>query len=298
MIPGVTQETLDAELDVIATITEADPDVELDELIGEFEYHQQALQIREQIWGCKACKLVKTCLKPVAMLGEAVRPTLVALGEAPGRYEDEEGLGFTGRSGQLLRASAKKVGVEVREFLNVCACRPPKNRTPEPDEIEACRGNLEAQIEHTKPWMILTFGNTPLHALTGNTGLKVTQSHGVFYTTIYPGIWGYSFFHPSYVLRNAEVARMIPQNDEDARKMKQAELVVRKWAEDWERLGHMMVFRRELGADIVESYRDDFINQKTTAIMKEVAKGDPVGWGTVHNPWGEHEGLDVDEIPF
>lgn len=297
---GVTQETIDAEINVITELAEIDPDCEaIPALVEDVEYHQFSLKVRERIWDCMNCPLHRTCIKPVALLGETRNASIIALGEAPGQTEDEEGIGFSGRSGMLLRASAKKAGVPIDDFVNTVCCRPPKNRTPEKKEMDACFSNLDAQIRHLNPWLILTFGKTPLWAAANNFRLRVTEHHGIFFTTRWPGIWGFSFFHPSYVLRSQTESKRVPQGDKNDYKIKEAELNCRKWGEDWEQLSRIVQLRKLFDAQFVESYSQDLTDfqQAVEKVMREdpapYPKHAPVGW-TEESGWGD----DVDNIPF
>lgn len=272
---AVTQDLLDSEMQVIADLLEIDPDCAdsdgaMKDLVNQLAFRSKSLEIRNQIWDCSNCHLHKKCKKPVPFLGMEKRPEIVALGEAPGAEEDAANIGFVGRSGVLLRKSAEKVGIEIDDFINVCCCRPPDNREPTTIEINSCSVNLKDQIKHLDPWLVLTFGKTPLVAATMNKHLKVTRDHGIFFKTIWPSessslnhggqarsIWGYSFYHPSYVLRALSGLKAIVDDDESRRRMKQNQETVQRWGQDWVFLAEIMKMRRLFKFSFESSFKDD-----------------------------------------
>jgi DNA polymerase len=136
---------------------------------------------------------------------------LMFIGEAPGRDEDLQGRPFVGRAGQLLR---KIIGVMTfREdevyITNMVKCRPPENRVPHRDEVEACWPYLARQIGLIKPQVIVTLGATPTGYFVPSR-LAIGQLRGRFGD--YKGIPVMPTFHPSYLIRNEgnkEIRRMV-----------------------------------------------------------------------------------------
>ena len=121
---------------------------------------------------------------------------LMFIGEAPGAEEDRQGLPFVGRSGQLLdRLIAEELDT-TRDHCFVCnvvKCRPPDNRDPKPDEIEACRPYLQAQLDIIRPAVVITLGRFAaqwlLETSTGITKLRGRSypfAHGVLIPTLHP----------------------------------------------------------------------------------------------------------------
>ncbi len=104
---------------------------------------------------------------------------LVFVGEAPGANEDRMGLPFVGAAGKLLDKLLGEIGLERADVfvLNVLKCRPPDNRDPHPNEIEACRGYLEQQIELIEPSVICTLGNFSTKLLRADT-TGISRLHG------------------------------------------------------------------------------------------------------------------------
>ncbi len=111
--------------------------------------------------GCTRCRLAEGRTQVVWGTGD-VGARLMFIGEGPGAEEDRQGLPFVGRSGQLLdRLVLQEMGLARSEvyIANVVKCRPPNNRDPRPDEIEACRPWLAAQLEHLAPAVVVSLGN-------------------------------------------------------------------------------------------------------------------------------------------
>lgn len=152
---------------------------------------------------CKVCPLNKidTNSNPHMEPTGASDPLIYVLGEAPGKDEDYEGKQFVGESGQLLRARLPK---ELRPFIrwnNVVRTRPPKSRTPERIEIEACRPSVERDIAATKPKAIFGFGPIPLHWVLGQSGMAKWRGRRVPVEIAGHQCWYYAFEHPLSLLR-------------------------------------------------------------------------------------------------
>ena len=116
--------------------------------------------------GCPRCKLSKGRTNIVFGQGNP-KAELMFVGEAPGRDEDEQGLAFVGRAGQLLTKIIEAIGMKREDVFiaNCLKCRPPENRNPERDEIEACRPFLEEQIRLISPKVIVTLGTFAAQAI-------------------------------------------------------------------------------------------------------------------------------------
>src|SRR5881275_3232139 len=135
-------------------------------------------ELREAIGDCHRCKLAPHRTHVVFGVGNP-RARLVFVGEAPGRDEDIQGQPFVGRAGQLLTdiIKAMKLTRDDVYIANVIKCRPPENRNPEPDELEACRPWIRRQIEIIQPKVIVTLGRFALQSLTGK-GYAVSSIRG------------------------------------------------------------------------------------------------------------------------
>ncbi len=120
---------------------------------------QQLLLLETEIRSCTACRLCET--RTHAVPGEGHQhPRIVFVGEGPGAEEDRLGRPFVGRSGRFLDGMIESIGLHRGDLFitNVVKCRPPENRDPRPDEIAACRGFLERQIELLAPQVVGTLG--------------------------------------------------------------------------------------------------------------------------------------------
>lgn len=162
-------------------------------------------KIREDIGDCKRCRLCEKRNKIVFGSGNE-QAKLVFVGEGPGADEDEQGLPFVGRAGQLLTqmidgTAAKDKLPLTREdcyIANVVKCRPPENRTPQPDEMEICGQFLFRQLMAMKPKAICALGATAAKALL-NSKEGVTKMRGNWHR--WHGIPVMVTYHPSYLLR-------------------------------------------------------------------------------------------------
>ncbi|MBA3846600.1 MAG: uracil-DNA glycosylase, partial [Planctomycetes bacterium] len=162
--------------------------------------------IVREVAACTRCPLRAGCQRTVPGEGSAT-PEILFVGEGPGAEEDAQGRPFVGPAGQLLTKMIEAMGLarEDVHIANVVKCRPPGNRTPEPDEVRMCMPFLRAQIATLKPKVICSLGNTPLRALMGDEALGITRQRGKRLS--YQGIPLIPTFHPSYLLRNAEAKK-------------------------------------------------------------------------------------------
>jgi DNA polymerase len=162
-------------------------------------------QILTDLGDCRRCRLHEGRTKLVFGVGNEKAP-LVFVGEGPGADEDAQGIPFVGRAGQLLTQmienTAKKEGIELsREDVYICnvvKCRPPGNRTPEPDEMEICGEFLYRQLSAIQPKAICALGGTAARALTGHKE-GVTKMRGRWFK--WRDIPVMVTYHPSYLLR-------------------------------------------------------------------------------------------------
>ena len=166
--------------------------------------HKELLEgLRTEIGDCQRCKLGKTRTKLVFGVGNP-DAKIVFVGEGPGRDEDIQGEPFVGRAGQLLTDIITKGMKMKREDVYICnvvKCRPPENRNPEPDEVDACEGFLIKQLEVIRPEIVVALGTFAAKTLL-KTDLPISKLRGRFHD--YKGIQVMPTFHPSYLLRNPE----------------------------------------------------------------------------------------------
>ena len=177
------------------------------------------ISLSEQARACTACDLAKTRNSVVFGVGSA-DAELMFVGEAPGRNEDLQGEPFVGAAGRLLDSLLDEVGI-ARErvyIANVIKCRPPGNRDPRSEEIEACKGYLRGQLDLVDPAVVVTLGNFATKLLL-RTETGITRLRGQSYLwwrdkTLIPT------YHPAAALRGGD--RVTDLMREDFRIMKRA----------------------------------------------------------------------------
>lgn len=150
---------------------------------------------------CTKCRLCKTRKNTVPGQGSA-QPDIMFIGEGPGADEDEQGLAFVGRAGQLLTKIIEAMGFTRDEVFigNIVKCRPPDNRVPLPDEMQSCLPYLHEQIALLKPKVIVALGATAVKGLFGDDIGGITKIRGKWLQ--YQGIDAMPTYHPAYLLRN------------------------------------------------------------------------------------------------
>lgn len=156
----------------------------------------------DAVAGCTRCALHKTRTQVVFGSGSP-HADLMFVGEAPGFHEDKQGVPFVGAAGQLLGKLLAGIGLTRDDVFvaNVLKCRPPGNRDPLPDEIEACESHLFRQIELIRPKVIATLGNFATKLLSGKP-LGITRVHGQEQEVVLGGsrVLLYPLFHPAAAL--------------------------------------------------------------------------------------------------
>jgi uracil-DNA glycosylase family 4 len=156
-------------------------------------------EIRADLGDCQRCKLASR-RKTIVFGSGNPKADLMFVGEAPGADEDEQGLPFVGRAGQLLTKIVEAIDLKREDvyICNVIKCRPPENRTPERDEVESCEPFLFRQISSIRPKVIVCLGSPAMQTLLKiKTG--ITQIRGEWLE--YNGIKVMATFHPAYCLR-------------------------------------------------------------------------------------------------
>jgi DNA polymerase len=167
--------------------------------------NETLLQILQDLGDCRRCRLHEGRTKLVFGVGNERSP-LVFVGEGPGADEDEQGIPFVGKAGQLLTQmienTAKREGISLQRddvyICNVVKCRPPGNRTPEPDEMEICGEFLYRQLTSIRPKAICALGGTAARAVTGHKE-GVTKMRGKWFSWRDTPVM--VTYHPSYLLR-------------------------------------------------------------------------------------------------
>ena len=153
---------------------------------------------------CKKCGLERGRKNIVVDRGNPSSGILV-IGEAPGETEDNTGRAFVGRAGKLLDEIMRSVRLDTERDLliaNIVKCKPPANREPLKEEVNACLPYLRKQIELVRPRVILLLGAVALkHMIPGKTDFSMAEEAGrVFGVQEYPGINFMVLYHPAYLL--------------------------------------------------------------------------------------------------
>lgn len=157
---------------------------------------------------CTRCKLHRG--RTHLVFGEGnPRARVVFVGEGPGLEEDREGRPFVGEAGRLLTdiiVKGMKLKREDVYICNIVKCRPPENRNPEPDEIEACESFLKKQLLAVNPEVIVALGNVAAKTLL-RTGENITALRGAW--RAYEGIPLMPTFHPAHLLRKPKDKKLV-----------------------------------------------------------------------------------------
>jgi uracil-DNA glycosylase family 4 len=174
-------------------------------------------EIRTDLGECRRCRLSQSRKHIVFGAGDP-HARLVFVGEGPGYDEDQKGEPFIGAAGRLLTKiiEAIKFTRDQVYICNIIKCRPPGNRNPLPDEIEACLPFLKRQLKAIKPDVICALGTFAAQALLDTT-LPISKLKGRFHD--YNGIRVLPTYHPAYLLRNPDKKRDVW---EDMKKMMKA----------------------------------------------------------------------------
>ena len=165
----------------------------------------------DSVAGCTRCRLAQGRTQVVFGAGNP-HAELMFVGEAPGFHEDKQGLPFVGQAGKLLEKLLNGVGLQRSDVFiaNVLKCRPPGNRDPQPDEIEACESHLFRQIELIEPTVVATLGNFATKLLSGRP-LGITRVHGQEQETTLGSrsVVLYPLYHPAAALYTPAMLKVL-----------------------------------------------------------------------------------------
>ena len=163
--------------------------------------------VRAEMGDCQRCKLAP---KRTNLVFGAGNPgaELVFVGEAPGFDEDQQGLPFVGRAGQLLTKIIESINLKREDvyICNVLKCRPPDNRNPEPDEVAACNPFLRKQLATIRPKVVCCLGTFAAQTVL-QMAAPISKLRGKFFDM--DGMRVIATFHPAYLLRSPEKKREV-----------------------------------------------------------------------------------------
>jgi uracil-DNA glycosylase family 4 len=175
------------------------------EQVGELQAYAEAVS------GCTRCRLAQGRTQVVFGAGNP-HADLLFVGEAPGFHEDKQGLPFVGQAGKLLEKLLAGIGLARSDvyIANVLMCRPPGNRDPQPDEIEACESHLFRKLELIEPTVVATLGNFATKLLSGRP-LGITRVHGQEQETTIGGrkVVLYPLYHPAAALYTPAMLKVL-----------------------------------------------------------------------------------------
>ena len=167
-------------------------------------------ELNAQIRSCTLCRLHEN--RTHAVPGEGRVPSdIMFIGEAPGFHEDQQGRPFVGAAGSFLEELLASIGLRRQQVFitNIVKCRPPANRDPQPDEIEACSDYLDAQIALVKPRIVCTLGRYAMASVI-DPRLSITRSHGIAHRR--SGILYVPLVHPAAALHKESWRSTIEQD--------------------------------------------------------------------------------------
>jgi len=184
------------------------------------DIEQKLKKIKEEVISCRKCSLYKTRTCPV--IGEGNHQTkIVFVGEGPGASEDRTGYPFCGAAGKILDELLNAVEIKREEvyICNILKCRPPGNRDPQKEEIEACVPYLEKQIEIIKPEVVCPLGRFAMEFLMEKFGLKdqiqgISKIHGKAFESrsLFQKITLIPFYHPAVATYNANMKEVLKKD--------------------------------------------------------------------------------------
>jgi uracil-DNA glycosylase family 4 len=169
----------------------------------------QLSELNQEILVCQRCILAKS--RTNAVPGEGPEDAAIMfIGEGPGFHEDRQGRPFVGAAGQYLDELLEQIGLKRAHvyIANVIKCRPPANRDPQPEEVEACRPYLDRQIELIRPRLVITLGRFSMARYF--PGVTISRIHGQpkrIGSVIY-----YPMFHPAAALHQPKWRAIVEQD--------------------------------------------------------------------------------------
>ena len=157
-------------------------------------------RLKQECGVCRGCALADT--RTHVVFGDGCETAeIMLIGEGPGQHEDEQGIPFVGRAGQLLDDMLEIIHLDRTKvyIANVVKCRPPQNRDPLNTEKEACSGYLRRQMELMQPKILVCLGRISAMELI-KPDFRITQEHGLFFRQ--DGIEKMAMYHPAALLRD------------------------------------------------------------------------------------------------
>lgn len=182
----------------------------------DFSLLNRMSELKTQMASCQSCDLFRCRTQVVFGSGKEYKPKVMIIGEAPGEEEDKQGVPFVGKAGQKLDSILKYVGISREEIYitNSVLCRPPNNRNPRGEELDACKWRLDLQIQLLRPKLIILLGRIAMQQFSGSAVKGALSQY--FPENVKDGWLNYQIgdhtakvlvtYHPSYHLRSPERA--------------------------------------------------------------------------------------------
>lgn len=166
-------------------------------------------QVEKNVLGCKKCRLCEKAQNGVPGEG-SIDAQIMFIGEAPGATEDATGRPFVGRAGKVLEKLLADIGYKREDVWigNIIKHRPPQNRDPSPDEIDACKPYLRIQIQTIKPKVIVTLGRFAMNYFYKEG--KISRDHGALKKV--GDNYVFPVYHPAAALRNSDFAQALQKD--------------------------------------------------------------------------------------
>jgi len=193
------------------------------------------IKLNDKWKNCKRCKLHKCRTKVVVGNGNLMSRFLI-IGQNPGREEDEQGIPFVGKSGQLLDKVVRRYGIKREDFYitNVVSCLSPGNRKPTDSEIQACSKRLDRIIKILDPFVTICLGDTAIRRMFPDyhKDMGVGTARGIYRRDYPPRVDKIRYvcctYHPSYLIRN-----------------KGNKKIMKEWLNDWKRIAELILKCKE-----------------------------------------------------
>lgn len=192
--------------------------------MGNKEIDQGLKKIKEEVLNCKKCPLYEERIRnkfyPVIGQGNH-QAKIMFIGEAPGLQEAKTGRPFVGAAGKILDELLESIEIKREEvyICNILKCRPPQNRNPQKEEIEACAPFLERQIEVIRPKVICTLGNYSTAFIMEKYGLKdqiqgISRIHGKIFAmnALFGSIKIIPLYHPAVAAYNPKMLKILKED--------------------------------------------------------------------------------------
>lgn len=179
-------------------------------------------ELKQFVEQCTRCPLCRTRNRSVMGKGD-LHSEILFIAEAPGRNEDDAGIPFVGKSGELFDRMLDKIGMCREEIYltNIVKCHPPGNRDPKPEEKELCMPYLKYETLLLRPKIIVCLGRVAAQRII-RPDYRITREHGIFIAR--KNVWMTAFYHPSAVLWDET---KLPEMEADFRRLKEKQMEIR-----------------------------------------------------------------------